>query len=132
MGRIIKKIKIFPELKSVNESNVLAVFDTGSERSYVKKELLPKGVNYMKIKKFSVKMGGNTHGIDERCTLVGEIDGLPFDFSAHVIDTIGEVDKRDVDLIIGATAMEEWDMVIHPKGQEIDLQGLKKREFLEL
>ncbi|MHA1700416.1 MAG: hypothetical protein ACTSWN_16380 [Promethearchaeota archaeon] len=132
MASIMKKIKIFPEFGSKNKIDVNAIFDTGSERSYVKRSFLPDGTNCIKIKNFSVNLGGRRHVIKERCTLVADIDGLGFDFSAHPIVEIGKVEKMDIGLIIGTSAMEEWDMVIDPKGQRIDLDGLKRREFLEL
>ncbi len=132
MGRITRGIKLKGKPTSTDEKDVFCVFDTGSERNYVKKDALPSDVQCSEINHFATNLGGKSHDIKERCTLVGEIEGLPFDFSAHVIDTIGNVDNRDVDLVIGATAMEEWDMVLSPKGQKIDLNGLKKREFIEL
>ena len=42
------------------------------------------------------------------------------------------MEGNDVQLIIGATAMEEWDIKVIPRGRQLDLSGLEKREFMEL
>ncbi|MGV9172939.1 MAG: hypothetical protein ACOC35_10270, partial [Promethearchaeia archaeon] len=109
MGRIIKKIKIKPESGSPIEREVFAVFDTGSERSYVKKGYIPKDTKCSKIPTFSSGLGGKHHKITEGCNMVGEIQGLEFDFSPHPVDDIGAIDGNDIGVLIGSTAMEEWD-----------------------
>jgi len=68
-------------------------------------------------------------------TLKGKIDGKTFTFRAYVIDSIGQVKDNgksviDLDILIGSTVMEEWDIGLSPKTQEIDLSGLDKREFI--
>lgn len=131
MGRIIEKIKIKGDPKS-SGIDVFALFDSGSERSYIKTNAIPEDVNRIKIFQFTSKFGGSKRQITERCSLIGEINGLSFDFSAHPIDDIGIIDGKDIVVLIGATAMEEWDMKIYPKEKTIDLTALKKREFIEL
>ena len=120
------------DIASLVGNDVFAVFDTGSERSYIKKDALPEGTACSRIGTFSSKMGGEERVINERCSLSAEIEGMPFDFSAHPVDTIGEMEGNDVQLIIGATAMEEWDIKVIPRGRQLDLSGLEKREFMEL
>lgn len=132
MGRIIKEIKIKPDIGSKIEKKAFAVFDTGSERSYVKKSLMPSGSSCSKIPPFTSKLGGNTRQIKEQCILIGVIEDLEFGFSAFPVDDIGIIDGQDVGILIGATAMEEWDIRVSPKGKTLDLEGLKKREFVEL
>ena len=38
---------------------------------------------------------------------------------------------HEVDAIIGATAMEKWEILLNPKTGELDLEGLRRREFTE-
>ena len=125
MGRIVKEIV-------VDKKKLMAVFDTGSERSYIIKDVIPSGSRCTEISPFEVGFGGKKHIIRKRCTIKGKIDNLDFDFSAHLIDTIGDIDRKKIDVVIGATAMEEWDINPLPDGKKLDLRSLKKREFVEL
>ncbi|NVM28650.1 MAG: hypothetical protein HWN65_07380 [Candidatus Helarchaeota archaeon] len=131
MGRIIRTIKIKKDPEGPGKE-VTAIFDTGAERSYVKRSKLPDDVTCQPIAGFTSGLGGKDHQIQERCILNAEIEKLPFDISAHPIENIGIIDGEDIDVIVGATTMEEWDIRPLPKKKELDLTGLKKREFTEL
>ncbi|MHA1294899.1 MAG: hypothetical protein ACTSQJ_19870 [Promethearchaeota archaeon] len=131
MGRIIKKIKIKSEPKSEIEKDVFAVFDTGAERSYVKSSLLPDDIKCTAIFPLTSDLGGKKHELDRVCNINAEIEGAFFNFSAYPITEIGKIDGSDIGVLIGATAMEEWDIKLIPKGKELDLEGLKRREFIE-
>jgi hypothetical protein len=124
LSRIIKEINIEGE-------RVTALFDTDSERSYVVKKRVKS--SYCKnIAGFGVTLDGKRHKIKQRCLYRCEIDGLPFSMSAHLIDGIGEIDGRKIDILIGATTMKEREIKVSPDERELDLTGLKKREFTEL
>jgi hypothetical protein len=62
---------------------------------------------------------------------LGRIEGLEFDAEAVPTDQIGRADGHELDAIIGALTMEKWEMRIDPKKQEVDLEGLRRREFTE-
>jgi hypothetical protein len=131
-GRVARVVTVKSDPENETGKDVWAVFDTGSERSYITRDALPDGTACSRIGPFSLKMGGEERAITERCSLSAEIEGKIFDFSAHPVDTIGEVEGQDTKLIIGATAMEEWDIKVIPMGRQLDLSGLEKREFVEL
>jgi len=130
MGRIVEKITIKGDPTSSGKE-VLALFDTGSERSYVKKNILPSDVICSPILHFKTKFGGSTLEIKETCLLNSEIQGLAFNFYAYPIEEIGKIDGKGISVIIGALTMEEWDIRPYPKEKRMDLTALKKREFLE-
>ncbi len=61
-----------------------------------------------------------------------ELEGNPFDFEAYPIRRIGQDETgKEIDILIGALAMEKWGLTIDPRTGRIDLRRLKKREFTE-
>lgn len=124
MGRIVRKLKIDGE-------EVKALFDTGSGRSYIKKDVVPKGVSRSKIRPFRTGLGGEHRKIGEVCVVEPEIEGNSFDIKVHPLERIGEIEGKEVELLVGATSMEEWNIKLDPRENELDLTGLKRREFTE-
>ena len=122
-------MRVFKEIK-VGDKKVYALFDTGSMRSYIKKELISD--KKFKIKPFEVGLGGKSYEIEEACILLCSIDGLEFDVKAYPIEEIGRDEHgREIEMIIGATCMEEWGLIPNPMTGDIDLTLLRKREFRE-
>ena len=66
------------------------------------------------------------------CVVEAELEGYPFDFQAYPVPRIGHDETGpEIDLLIGATAMEQWGLTLDPKTGRIDLRRLKRREFTE-
>jgi len=110
-----------------------ALFYTGSVVSYVSEKALPKDAVCIDITPIMARLAGTIHQLTQRCFISGTIDGHTFELDAFVIDNFDNVQERnnvEIDLLIGATTIEEWAVNINPKDQTLDLQGLKKREFL--
>lgn len=122
MSRFVQEIE-------VGGKKLKALFDTGSLRSYIRREFLPSPAR--KVSPIFVGLGGKTVQLDDRCDLTAKIDGLEFDFTAYAINEIGEVEQGRVDVLVGATAMEEWWIKVDPKGESLDLSKLRNREFVE-
>jgi len=123
MSRTFKNIEI-------EGKEALVLFDTGSYRSYVRKEFASE--NRWKTIPFEVGLGGCRFRLSEACGLNCTIEGLGFDIKAYPVEEIGRDEHgREIDAIIGATAMEEWALILNPKTGEIDLTALRKREFTE-
>ena len=122
MTRIVKEIK-------VGGRTLRALFDSGSLRSYIKAEFRPPTAR--KVKPIRVGLGGEVRELDERCDLTATIDGLEFDMTAYVIEQLGETEHGPLDAIVGALTMEEWYIKLDPRTGELDLSGLRKREFTE-
>lgn len=126
--------RIFQEL-DVKEKKLLALFDTGSDITYVTKESLPKGIRCEKMRERTYHLASETHKITESCILPIKLDGQDFIIQAFVVNSIGGGRKpaetnRKIDLLFGAVMMEEWDIKLDPKRKKLDLSGLEKREFL--
>jgi hypothetical protein len=123
MARTFREIEI-------EGKKAYVLFDTGSTRSYIRKEFASELCE--KIKPFTVGLGGRTYIIDRVCLLNCEIEGLSFDIKAHPVEELGLDEKgKKIDAIIGALAMEEWVLIPDPKTGKIDLTALRKREFTE-
>lgn len=123
MARIIKEIEI-------EGKKARALFDTGAYYTYIRRELLsdiPKRI----VSSYKVALGGREIEVKETCIAIGKIEGLAFDAEAIPLDEIGKADGYELDAIIGALAMEKWEIKLDPKSQALDLEGLKRREFIE-
>lgn len=108
----------------------MALFDTGSARNYALKALT-EGASRVTVRPYTVSIGGKLITVHEECILKGEIEGLEFTMKATPVDDLGSVSGRAIGAIIGATAMEEWEIGIDMAKVELDLSGLKRREFIE-
>lgn len=122
MARIVKEIQ-------VDGRRLKALFDTGSLRSYAREEFRPAGSR--RVSPVTVGMGGTFRHLDERCDLTAQIDGLEFDMTAYIVPELGQTEHGPLDAIVGALTMEEWWIKLDPHTQELDLSGLRKREFTE-
>ena len=69
--------------------------------------------------------------VKEHCLINGKIEGLDFSIYGIPIDELGMVDGKTISVLIGASTMEEWEIVPNPKDGTLDLSGLKRREFTE-
>jgi hypothetical protein len=122
MTRIVKEIE-------VGARALRTLFDSGSLRSYIKAEFRPPTAR--KVKPITVGLGGEVRQLDERCDLTAAIDGLEFDMTAYVVEELGETEHGFLDAIVGALTLEEWYIKLYPRTGELDLSGLRKREFIE-
>lgn len=106
------------------------LFDTGSVRSYVRKEFASQ--IRRRTTPFEVGLGGHSFEIKEACILICAIEGLEFDIEAYLIEELGMDERgRRIDAVIGALAMEKWVLTPDPKTGTIDLTFLRKRELTE-
>ena len=124
MGRIIKEIEI-------EGKPGIALFDTGSIHTYIRTKFLLEVPKRTIMKPYRVALGEREIQVKELCVVLGKIEGLEFDAEAVPIDEIGRADGYELDAIIGALTMEKWEIKIDPKKQELDLEGLRRREFTE-
>jgi hypothetical protein len=124
MGRIIKEIRI-------EGKPGVALFDTGSIHTYIRREFLADVPKRSITKPYKVALGGKQIEVRELCVALGEIEGLEFDAEAVPIDEIGRADGHELDAIIGALTMEKWEIRLDPRKQQLDIEGLRRREFTE-
>jgi len=122
--RIIKNIEI-------EGRNVVALFDTGAMYTYVLSEYLLNSVKKKVRASYRVALGGKMIDVEEKYLIDGTIEEFPFDTEAIPVDEIGKADGHELDAIIGALTMEQWEITLDPKTGELGLEGLRRREFTE-
>jgi len=121
MARIIKEIQ-------VSGRKLTALFDTGSTNTYIIEGVSPSNRVILKHPVW-IGLGGERREIKEMCIIEGEIEGLNFFTDSYLIEDLGTINGKQLDMIIGATTMERWQL--DPRTGELDLTGLRKREFTE-
>ena len=124
MGRIIKTIE-------VEGQPTVALFDTGAVYTYVRSSLVNDVPRKAISKPVRVLLGGQTIDIGELCLIDGKIEGLDFFADAVPVVELGAADGHELDAIIGALTMERWEIKLDPKAGDLDLEGLRRREFTE-
>jgi len=122
--RIVKEIEI-------QGKRATALFDTGSLHTYVAVSLLEGAPRQTLRHPYKVALGGRVIEVNVHCLVDGAIDGLEFMTSVVPVDKVGKVHGTEVDVIIGALTMEEWEIIPNPREGTLDLSGLKRREFTE-
>ena len=124
MGRIVKQIEI-------EGQPATALFDTGANYTYVRADLVQNALRRRMSPPITVALGGQEIEIREVCLVEGKIEGLPFLTDAVPVAELGEADGHQLDAIIGARTMEQWEIRLDPSTGELDLEGLRWREFKE-
>ncbi|MGQ9602443.1 MAG: hypothetical protein ACUVUT_07230, partial [Candidatus Bipolaricaulia bacterium] len=124
MARIVKTIEI-------EGKQAVALFDTGASYAYVRSPLVRKAPRRAMVPPARVGLGGRTIEIREICLIEGEIEGLAFLADAVPVEEIGHADGQELDALIGARTMEQWEIRLDPKTGALDLEGLRRREFTE-
>jgi hypothetical protein len=122
--RIIKEVEI-------EGKRARALFDTGSFHSYVSRRFLEGVPLHRLVQPYKVALGGRKIEVRESCLFNGKIEGLDFSTWGIPIDGLGAVDGKNIDALIGASTMEEWEIIPNPKDGTLDLSGLRRREFTE-
>jgi predicted aspartyl protease len=122
--RIVKEIEI-------EGRNAKALFDTGCLHTYVLRNLLESVPIRLLSEPYRVALGGRVIEVKEFCAVEGKIEGYAFDTKVVPIDNLRRVDGSEIDVLLGALTMEEWEISVNPKEGTLDLSGLKRREFTE-
>jgi hypothetical protein len=124
MARIIKEIEI-------QGRPAIALFDTGALYSYVRETLAKDAPRIEVPAPPRVALGGKTVEVRELRFIRGKIEGLDFVAEVVPLEEIGVVDGQELDALIGARTMEQWEIRLDPRTKMLDLEGLRRREFTE-
>ena len=116
----------------IGGSEAWALFDTGSQRSYIRRDLTKDFPKVRVRRPYTVGLGGKILTINEECIAEIEINGYSMTFKASIIDEPFTIEGKLVGVIVGTAAMEEWEITIDVKNRKLNLEGLKRREFTEL
>jgi hypothetical protein len=124
--RVIKTIEI-------EGKPAAALFDTGAFHTYLlKKYLKGKKNRLVSVRRpYEVSLGGKTFVVSAEAIINGKIEGLDFNTTVVPIDSLGQADGHELDAIIGAITMEQWEITVNPRKGSLGLDGLRRREFTE-
>ena len=122
MARIVKTIEI-------EGQPAVALFDTGAMYTYVRSSLVCEVPRKTVIRPVRVSLGGKEVDIRELCFIEGKIEGLDFFADAVPLEEIGHADGHELDVLIGARTMEQWEIRLDPRTGALDLEGLKPMLF---
>jgi hypothetical protein len=124
MGRIRRDIE-------TDGRQCWTLFDSGARNSYIARRAVGGLDTSSLTNPDSVRLGGGKHVIGEVCNVQARLDGHPFHFQARVLDEIGhDEDGREIDVLFGALAMQEWSIRLDLKNERLDLSHFTT-EFLE-
>jgi hypothetical protein len=107
------------------------LFDSGATNTYITAEAsagLPR--TQLPVPR-PAGIGGKTRQATELCFVVGTLEGRPIEVKAYVLDEIGrDTQGQPIDILFGAVAMREWNIIIVPKEERLDLTHCPS-EFIE-
>jgi hypothetical protein len=65
------------------------------------------------------------------CFFNGKIEGLDFFTDAVPVEELGAADGYELDAVIGALTLEQWQIRLDPSTGTLDLEVLRRRELTE-
>lgn len=122
--------RIFRDIE-VEGRPAVALFDTGATFTYVRSSLIADAPRKRFKEPAHVALGGKEIDIAELALIEGKIEGLGFFTEVVPVDELGRADGHELDALIGALTMERWEIELDPKSGQLDLEGLRRREFTE-
>ena len=124
MGRIRQAIE-------VDGSKFWTLFDTGARRTYIIPAVARLLTTSPAPETLRPALGGAVHETNTQAILNARIEGRPISTSAWVIDEIGQdEDGKDIEILFGALAMQEWGIRLIPDEERLDLSRYS-RDFVE-
>lgn len=124
MGRVRTNIE-------VNGREYWTLFDTGSRNTYIARDAVGSLPSWDIPNSEKVAIGGETHTIRRECMLMGKVEGYWVRTHARILEDIGyDEEEKELKIIFGALAMEEWGIHPIPEEERLDMTHYPK-EFVE-
>lgn len=107
------------------------LFDTGARNTYITPDVASVLTTSEVSHPIRTALGGSVQETNTTALLDAEIQGYPISTHAMVIDHIGnDDDGRQIEVLFGALAMQQWGIRLNPEQEAIDLSHYPN-EFLE-
>ena len=124
MGRIRTNIDI-------NGRLCWTLFDSGARNNYILRNVAKGLVVFDLPVAKSTALGGREHKLEKACFVMAQVENHWIEFHANVIDEIGkDEDGREIDVLFGALAMQEWGMRLDLPNERLDFSRYT-RDFVE-
>ena len=107
------------------------LFDSGARNTYVIPDVASRLTTSEVSRPIRSALGGSVQETSTTALLEAEIEGHPISTHAMVIDHIGQDDDgRQIEVLLGALAMQQWGIRLVPEQETIDLTHYPN-EFVE-
>jgi Aspartyl protease len=124
MGRIRQAIE-------VDGSKFWTLFDSGARRTCITPAVARLLKTSPSPETFRPALGGTVRETNTHAVLDARIEGRPISTFAWVIDEIGRDEEgKDIEILFGALAMQEWGIRLIPDEERLDLTHYSK-DFVE-
>ena len=124
MGRIRQMIK-------VDVREFWTLFDTGARNTYIVPAVAQLLATSRIPHPIRSALGGQIKQADTTALLQAEVEGRQISTHAMVVDQIGtDEDGKDIDILFGALAMQQWGIRPLPDEEKLDLSHYPD-EFVE-
>ncbi|CAD6493259.1 MAG: hypothetical protein CHKLHMKO_00438 [Candidatus Argoarchaeum ethanivorans] len=119
MSRVFQEVKI---RSNTGECETKALFDTGADRTFIRSDIGKKVGSLVELSRPRVA----TLGDGENTIEIKEGLFLELTLGDYLISTDADVsDKLAHELIIGASTMQEWGIVVDPEGEKVVIKDRK-------
>ena len=121
MGRVFREVKI---RSNIGEDEVRALFDTGASRTFIRNDIAKKIGSLVELTRPRIA----TLGDGENKIKIKEKEGVFLEISLddYVISTDADVsDKLAHELIISASTMQEWGIVVDAESEKVVIKERK-------
>jgi hypothetical protein len=124
MGRIRQMI-------NVHGRPSWTLFGSSARNTYIVPEVAAKLVLTDNPRVVRTSLGGGVKEASKSAVLVADVEGLPIETHALVIDKIGEDEEgKPVEVLFGALAMQQWGIRLIPEQEKLDMTHYPT-EFVE-
>jgi len=107
------------------------LFDSGARRTYIVPAVASLLVTAEIDQPIRTALGGAVREVNKGALLEAEVEGLPIQTHAMVLDNIGlDEEGKPIEVLFGALAMQEWGIRLILDQEKLDLSHYS-REFVE-
>ncbi len=119
MSRVFREVII---RSNIGEEEVKALFDTGASRTFILREVARRIGNLVELSRPRIA----TLGDGENEIKINEGIFIEITLDNYTISTDADVsEKLAHDLIIGASTMQEWGIVVDPEEEKVEIKERK-------
>jgi predicted aspartyl protease len=119
-GKAKQMARSFKDIE-VGGKRAVALFDTGATFTYVRSSLITEALRKRFKEPAHVALGGREIDVAELALIEGKIEGLGFFTEVVPVNELGRANGHELDALIGALAMERWEIKLDPKSGRLDL-----------
>ena len=119
------------EMINVSGRDSWTLFDTGARNTYIVPAVASVLTTTKAHQPYRTALGGTVKVATETAVLEADVEGRAISTHAMVVDDIGkDEDGREIEVLLGALAMQQWGIRPIPDQEKLDLSHYPD-EFVE-